>query len=122
MWVNHETKATSWTAPVEPEYDAWELVVAQVADVKRCVDRTLLLAYKDLFLVSGDRNAELYTGSAAMHSAQLDLLLVRLFSTLLANARACISLSFTDKRIHCNTLLFTEKCVQCIDGCIRALL
>lgn len=77
VWVNHETKETSWTPPVEPEYEAWELVTQQVLDIKRCVDKRLLVAYKDLFLVSGDRNAELYTGSAAMHSAQLDLLLVR---------------------------------------------
>jgi hypothetical protein len=76
VYVNHKTKEAAWTPP--PAWKEWELLRQPVDVARFLVMPALLLAYKDLFRVSGDKNAELYTGSPAMHSAQLDLLLVRL--------------------------------------------
>jgi hypothetical protein len=77
VYVNHSTRATSWLPP--PAWNEWEFLKQPVENVRHLVIAQLLVAYKELFRLSGDRNAELYTGSAAMHSAQLDLLLVRCF-------------------------------------------
>jgi hypothetical protein len=75
VYVNHDTKATRWDPPAA--WNEWELLRQPVERLRRLVHGPLLAAYKELFRVSGDKNAELYTGSAAMHSNQLDLLLVR---------------------------------------------
>ena len=75
VYVNHTTRATSWTPP--PAWNEWEFLKQPVENVRHLVMPQLLVAYKDLFRVSGDKNAELYTGSPAMHSSQLDLLAVR---------------------------------------------
>jgi hypothetical protein len=75
VYVNHTTKEAAWAPP--PAWAPWELLRQPVDAGRHLVMPQLLLAYKDLFRVSGDKSAELYTGSPAMHSAQLDLLLVR---------------------------------------------
>ena len=82
VYINHSTKKTSWKPP--PAWHAWELLKQPVDSARHLVLPQLLLAYKDLFRVSGDKSAELYTGSPAMHSSQLDLLLVRAPSPSLA--------------------------------------
>ena len=74
MYVNHKTKEAAWKPPAA--WLEWELLKQPVEAVRHIVLPMLLLAYKDLFRVSGDKNAELYTGSSAMHTAQLDLLMV----------------------------------------------
>jgi hypothetical protein len=75
VYVNHATRTTQWDPP--PAWSQWELAQQPVERIRALAQPQLLLIYKDLFRVSGDKNAELYTGSAAMHSSQLDLLLVR---------------------------------------------
>jgi hypothetical protein len=85
VYVNHSTKEASWAPPAA--WGPWELLKQPVENARYLIMPQLLLAYKDLFRVSGDRNAELYTGSSAMHSAQLDLLLVR--SLVLWHSRRC---------------------------------
>lgn len=74
VYVNHDSRTTQWNAP--PAWGEWELARQPVERIRALSHNQLLAVYKDLFRVSGDKNAELYTGSAAMHSSQLDLLLV----------------------------------------------
>lgn len=74
VYVNHDSRTTQWNAP--PAWGEWELSRQPVDRIRALAHNQLLGVYKDLFRVSGDKNAELYTGSAAMHSSQLDLLLV----------------------------------------------
>ena len=75
VFVNHDSRTVQWDPP--PAWAEWQVLKQPVDTIRALAQPQLLAVYKELFRVSGDKNAELYTGSAAMHSSQLDLLLVR---------------------------------------------
>lgn len=75
VFVNHDSRTVQWDPP--PAWAEWQVLKQPVDAIRMLTHPQLLAVYKELFRVSGDKNAELYTGSAAMHSSQLDLLLVR---------------------------------------------
>ena len=116
VYVNHKTKEAAWTPP--PAWAAWELLRQPIETARFLVMPQLLLAYKELFRISGDKNAELYTGSPAMHSAQLDLLLVRtVLTTALAESRVRVRSACSASLRGCWQLTQSGAPRQCRSSC-----
>eukprot|EP00892_Ulva_mutabilis_P001530 jgi/Ulvmu1/11378/UM075_0040.1 len=107
VFVNHDSRTVQWDPP--PAWSAWQVLKQPVDTIRALAQPQLLAVYKELFRVSGDKNAELYTGSAAMHSSQLDLLLTEGVGAqgvtgFLNNAHTAVTRRFknivTDERTH----------------------
>lgn len=109
VFVNHDSRTVQWDPP--PAWAEWQVLKQPVDAIRMLTHPQLLAVYKELFRVSGDKNAELYTGSAAMHSSQLDLLLVR--SCQERNDRttmyACVWLIGRCGRLGAAALWFNEQ-------------
>lgn len=98
-YIDHVNKTTSWTLPVhiaeaplsKPQeaegspvpdqeapasvpqggVEAWDMLSSSVEVFRRTVIPEALTHMAEVFLMNGDRNAFLYTGSQAMHSDKL---------------------------------------------------